>query len=138
MPPRSLASFAHALGAIADLDGAMISLGECLAEIDPSALRVGDTLRVRLVLLGKPLMSAHLHAGSVPEGQTALVDTAAARRAAALDAKVETDVSGVATVVVTRPGLWNIRTLQIVPAAKGSGADWDVHWATLVFSVAKR
>ena len=62
----------------------------------------------------------------------------AARRAAARDVKLETDASGVATVVVTQPGLWNIRTLQIVPAPKGSGADWDVHWATLVFSVVKR
>lgn len=105
---------------------------------DPSALRVGDTLRVRLVLLGKPAGAAHAHAGSVPAGRAAVTDTAAARRAAARDVKLETDASGVATVVVTQPGLWNIRTLQIVPAPKGSGADWDVHWATLVFSVVKR
>jgi hypothetical protein len=105
---------------------------------DPSALRVGDTLRIRLVLLGKPATSAHLHAGSIPAGPTALTDTAAARRAAARDVKLETDAGGVAAIVVTQPGLWNIRTLQIVPAAKGSGADWDVHWATLVFSVARR
>lgn len=105
---------------------------------DPSALRVGDTLRVRLVLLGNPAGAAHAHTGYVPAGRTAVTDTAAARRAAARDTKVETDASGVATVVVTQPGLWNIRTLQIVPAPKGSGADWEVHWATLVFSVAKR
>ncbi|MES2521911.1 MAG: DUF4198 domain-containing protein [Gemmatimonadota bacterium] len=105
---------------------------------DPSVLRAGDTLRVRLVLLGKPAGSAHLHAGSVPAGPAALSDTMAARRAAARDVKLETDANGVARVVVTQPGLWNIRTLQIVPAPKGSGADWDVHWATLVFSVAKR
>lgn len=105
---------------------------------DPSALRIGDTLRVRLVLLGKPAVSASLHAGSVPSGPSARTDTAAARRAAARDVKLETDASGVATVVVTQPGLWNIRTLQIVPADKGSGADWDVHWATLVFSVPRR
>jgi len=37
MPPRSLSSFAHALGAIADLDGALIALGECLAELDRGA-----------------------------------------------------------------------------------------------------
>ena len=105
---------------------------------DPSALRIGDTLRVRLMLLGKPAAAAQLHAGSVPNGATALSDTAVARRAAARDAKFVTDANGVALVVVTQPGLWNIRTLQIVPATKGSGADWDVHWATLVFSVARR
>ncbi len=105
---------------------------------DPAALRVGDTLRVRLVLLGTPATAAYLHAGSVPVAPSALTDTATARRAAASDVKLQTDASGVASVVVTRPGLWNVRTLQIVPAAKGSGADWDVHWATLVFSVARR
>jgi len=37
MPPRSLASLAHALGASSDLDGALIALGECLADLDRSA-----------------------------------------------------------------------------------------------------
>lgn len=105
---------------------------------DPSALRIGDTLRVRLVLLGKAAAAAQLHAGSVASGPSALTDTTAARRAAVRDAKSVTDANGVASVVVTRAGVWNIRTLQIVPATKGSGADWDVHWATLVFSVNRR
>ena len=38
MPPRSLASLAHALGACSDLDGALVALGECLAELDRGAL----------------------------------------------------------------------------------------------------
>ncbi len=37
MPPRSLASLAHALSATSDLDGALIALGECLAEMDRGA-----------------------------------------------------------------------------------------------------
>lgn len=37
MPPRSLASLAHALGASSDLDGALIALGDCLAELDRGA-----------------------------------------------------------------------------------------------------
>ena len=37
MPPRSLSSLAHALGAISDLDGALVALGECLAELDRGA-----------------------------------------------------------------------------------------------------
>ncbi len=49
---------------------------------DPSTLRVGDTLRVRLLLMGK--------------------------------------------------------LAPIVPATKGSGADWHMHWATFVFAVSKR
>lgn len=37
MPPRSLSSLAHALGATADLGGALIALGEGLAEFDRGA-----------------------------------------------------------------------------------------------------
>ena len=37
MPPRSLASLAHALGASSDLDGALIALADCLAELDRGA-----------------------------------------------------------------------------------------------------
>jgi hypothetical protein len=37
MPPRSLASLAHALGASSDLDGALVALGDCLAELDRGA-----------------------------------------------------------------------------------------------------
>lgn len=105
---------------------------------DPSALRAGDTLRLRLLLLGKPAAFARLHAGSVPERPSSRVDTSAARRASIRDVAVSTDSAGVATVVITTPGLWNVRTLQIVPAHPRSGADWDVHWATLVFRSAPR
>ncbi|HET6701115.1 MAG TPA: hypothetical protein VFH14_04900, partial [Gemmatimonadaceae bacterium] len=34
MPPRTLASLAHALGAAADLDTAFVALAEALAEVD--------------------------------------------------------------------------------------------------------
>ncbi len=37
MPPRTLASLAHALGAASDLDAALVSLGEALAELERSA-----------------------------------------------------------------------------------------------------
>jgi len=105
---------------------------------DPSGLRVGDTLHVRLVLLGKSVSNGRFHSGSVPMGATALRDTLAARRSASQDVSGTTDADGHAAVVMTRAGLWNLRTIQIIPALKGSGADWDVHWATLVFVVSAR
>ncbi|MGH7719620.1 MAG: hypothetical protein ACREON_12355, partial [Gemmatimonadaceae bacterium] len=37
MPPRTLASLAHALGAASDLDTALVSLGEALADLDRAA-----------------------------------------------------------------------------------------------------
>lgn len=103
--------------------------------VDPSSLQIGDTLRVQLLLLGKPAPLAKFHVGAVAGGTSAVADTAAARKAAALDIALETDRNGQADVLITRAGLWNVRTLQIMPAIKGSGADWDVHWATFVFSV---
>lgn len=103
---------------------------------DPGSLTVGDTLRFRVMLLGRPLSGAKLHAGSIPPGAS-LTDTSAARRAAAADLSVSTDSSGFGTLVLTRMGTWNLRTIQIVPAVTGSGADWDVHWATMTFSVGR-
>ena len=38
MPPRTLASLAHALGAASDLDAALVALGEALADVDRSAI----------------------------------------------------------------------------------------------------
>lgn len=104
---------------------------------DPAKLRVGDTLHLRLILLGKPAPLARLTAGAIllRDGASALADTAAARRAAAADTAIATDSAGVVTLVLSRAGVWNVRTIQIVPSVTGSGADWDVHWATIVFRV---
>lgn len=104
---------------------------------DPASARTGDTLRFRVVLLGQPLVGAKLHAGSIPM-TASLSDTAAARRAARFDVDVTSDGEGIARIVVGRAGIWNLRTIQIVPATGGSGADWDVHWATLTFGVRPR
>lgn len=107
---------------------------ELLPLRDPAGLRVGDTLPVELRFRGRVVPGAHLHAGAFP-AEAALTDTAVARVAAAGDVSLTTDATGTARVVVDRPGTWNVRTLHIVPADPGSGADWDVHWATLVFEV---
>ena len=47
-------------------------------------------------------------------------------------------VEGNVRVAITRPGLWNIRTIHLVQSDSGSGADWDTHWATLVFHASGR
>lgn len=102
---------------------------------DPAAVRPGQTLSFRLLLNGRPLAGAHAHAGAAPFGAAAMADTAAARAARSRDVSLTTSNDGTLTIEIDRSGLWNVRTLQIVPAVKGSGADWDVHWATFVFSV---
>jgi uncharacterized GH25 family protein len=103
---------------------------EFLPLADPQATRSGDTLRVQLL---RPLVNATAHVGSVvrPPG-TALDDLAGTERHLAL----KTDGIGVITLVIDRDGIWNVRALYLEPAAAGSGADWETHWATLVFRVA--
>lgn len=90
---------------------------------DPSGLRAGDTLPIRLLYRGKPLASAHVHAGQAAE---------AGRES---DLSLVTDGGGVLRLPLTAAGLWNVRTIHIVPSDPGSGADWDSHFVTLVFEV---
>jgi uncharacterized GH25 family protein/ketosteroid isomerase-like protein len=99
---------------------------------DPATLQPGDTMAVRLLYRGAALGRAKVHAGGVPmEPGIDLVKAADQ----AVDMEGETDAEGVVRFPVERAGLWNVRTLHILPADAGSGADWDVHWATLVFGV---
>ena len=67
MPPRSLASLAYALSATSDLDGALIALGECLAEMDRGASIAllqydarRDMLRDRLSPVGAQVVRASM------------------------------------------------------------------------------
>jgi uncharacterized GH25 family protein len=92
---------------------------------DPSSSRAGGEVRVRLLFQGAPLADARLHAGIAPlEGQPAVKD---------LDLRTSAD--GTVTVPVHKAGLWNVRTIHVVPSPAGADAHWDVHWATLVFEV---
>lgn len=67
MPPRTLASLAHALGASPDLDGTLVALGDCLAELDRGAsvalLKYDarkDMLRERLMPTGAVVVRSQL------------------------------------------------------------------------------
>ncbi|HUO52638.1 MAG TPA: GAF domain-containing protein [Gemmatimonadaceae bacterium] len=55
MPPRTLASLAHALGAAPDLDAALVALGESLAEVDRFAIVSLFTFDARRQLLRERL-----------------------------------------------------------------------------------
>ncbi|GLC28156.1 DUF4198 domain-containing protein [Roseisolibacter agri] len=104
---------------------------------DPVALRAGDTASLRLLYRGRPLASARIHAGAV-DWPLAAGATGPARSgaAAAADIQLASDANGIVRVPLARPGLWNVRTIHVVQADSGSGADWDTHWATLVFAAA--
>lgn len=98
---------------------------------DPSSMSVGDTLTLRLLYRGQPLVNAPLHAGFVPapEGRVQLTSASPAS-----DYHLATDGNGWVRVPLSHAGLWNVRAIHVVQADAGSGADWDTHWATFVFS----
>lgn len=100
---------------------------------DPSALRVGDTIAVRLFFRARPLANAHLHAGAAPE---AALQDSSALPADAKDQSLATDASGIVRVPIDRPGLWNLRTLHAAPVAESSSSEWEVAFATIVFRAA--
>lgn len=91
---------------------------------DPSDVEPGETVRMRMLFQGEPVPHARGHA-SVAESRTA--------ETAYHAAEFETDDIGEFDIRIAGDGLWNVRALWIVPAPSGSGADWDVHWATLVW-----
>ncbi len=91
---------------------------------DPTEVESGGVLRMRMLFQGEPVPHARGHV-SVAESRTA--------ETAYHGAEFETDGNGEFDVLVAGSGLWNVRALWIVPAPPGSGADWDVHWATLVW-----
>lgn len=100
---------------------------EFVPDVDPLALRSGDTLRVRLLYRGAPLGGIRVHAGTAARGATR-----------AQELSFTTDSTGTFDVPIARGGLWNVRAIHVVPADSGSGADWDTHWASLVFATRSR
>lgn len=92
---------------------------------DPSALRAGSSLRVRILFQGMPRAKARVHAGIAP----------AKGRPPAKDLELLSSEDGIVMVPVAASGLWNVRAIHVTPTPAGVGADWEVHWASFVFSV---
>lgn len=92
---------------------------------DPAAARVSSTLRVRLLFQGQPLAGARVHAGVAPT----------AGKTATPEQTLVTSSDGVVTVPIGVAGVWNVRTIHVVPAPPDADASWDVHWATFVYAI---
>ncbi|MBX9927791.1 MAG: DUF4198 domain-containing protein [Gemmatimonadaceae bacterium] len=105
---------------------------------DPTALRAGDTLELRLLFRGEPLAGIPVHADVVAldVDRDALSGSAHAGPGGGAAASAFTpDEGGIVRVPLKRGGMWSIRTIHVTQARVGSGADWDTHWATLVFAL---
>lgn len=95
---------------------------------DPSRLRTGDTVQLRVLYHGQPVAHGELHGGPA-------ADSTAPASAHANDRAATTGADGIARLVVDTPGLWNVR---IWYGAPGREPDWEVHAASLVFAVGRR
>jgi uncharacterized GH25 family protein len=96
--------------------------GHPLEFIPLADLADAGQLRMRLMFQGKPLDGARVHAGMAsPDGRPAK------------DVALMTSNGGIITVPAGA-GLWNVRTIHVVPAPAGADAQWVVHWATFVYS----
>jgi Domain of unknown function (DUF4198) len=106
---------------------------ELIPQSDPSTLRAGDTLRVRLLFHGQPVGGATLRAGvaAPPATPEPAGITSAATAAPSHDAAGVTDAAGIAAIAVPVGGVWNVRVLH----AAQSNARWEVLFSTLVFEV---
>ena len=114
-PPR----FPPAGGPPAGQDRAVGLTLELVAEKNPYTLAANDELPVRLLLDGKPLAGALVHA--LLHGDPSV--KVAAR----------TDRQGRARLRLARPGFWLVKAVDMSPAPKGVDADWQSLWASLTF-----
>ncbi|SRR5581483_2124931 len=100
---------------------------EIVPEKNPSQLKPGDTLPVRVLFRGKPLSGVRVSAvyeGAEPKGHEFPVTA-------------ETDEQGHASLKLDRPGLWYARLIHMIPAENERDADWRSYFATLTFRVPK-
>ena len=94
---------------------------ELVAERNPYALAPGGELPVRLYYRDHPLAEALVIAFNKDAPLTKL--------------RVRTGRDGRARLALTRPGVWLITAVHMVPAAKDVDTDWDSIWASLTFEL---
>lgn len=98
---------------------------EIVPQQDPSAMRAGDVLAVRVLYQGRPLRDALV---------VAMPKSAPAAAVAA-----RSDAAGGARLRLASAGTWMVKAVHLVrlegETAAAEGADWQSYWASLTFSV---
>lgn len=109
---------------VASGEGADRALGmrlELVAGRNPYAASPGAELPFALLYEGKPLPGALVIAINRDDPSSKL----AAR----------SDANGRVTFRLPRSGMWLIKTVHMIAAPAGSGADWESFWASLTFEL---
>lgn len=94
---------------------------EIVPQRNPFALKVGDTLRVRVLFRGKPLANANLGWDVPGDSETPL-------------GTVRTDARGEALVPISQLGLMTIR-LTHMTRPKEAEYEWESFWTTMTFRI---
>lgn len=97
---------------------------EIIPETDPTALAPGDQLRLRLLFRGRPLSDALV---------TAIGTANPTARIAG-----RTRADGRIALTLPTPGIWLVKSVQMVRASGIPGADWESFWLSLSFKVSPR
>jgi uncharacterized GH25 family protein len=104
---------------------------EIVPTTDPYALKAPAKFEVRVTLDGRPLSGV---------ATTALLkneESAEVPKPAAASATARTNVDGLVSFALERPGVWMIKCVHMTEAAKTDDADYKSLWATLVFDLEK-
>lgn len=96
---------------------------ELIPEADPTLLKPGGELPLRLLYRGKPLAGALVVALARDQPQSKV--------------SARTDAKGRVKLRLDRPGPWLVKAVHMIPAPAGADADWESFWASLAFESAK-
>jgi hypothetical protein len=89
---------------------------------NPYAARIGDTISVRALVDGKPVVSQLLLSGGERDGQKIAENWA------------RSDSAGIARFALSEAGKWYIKFIHMVPVS-GDSVNYESKWATLTFQV---
>jgi uncharacterized GH25 family protein len=120
---RSVKSLLHVGGA--PPEGHDIALGlmlEIMPDVHPSQLPADGRMGFRVLYDGRPLEGAMVVA--IPQAGADRAKSERRRSRTAADGRVELPLG---------PGAWTLKAVHMVPAAAGSGADWDSIWTSFTF-----
>ena len=91
---------------------------------DPTALGVGDTLVLRLLVDGRPAA-----------GEVAIAGGTRPRGPAIAPRRLRADVGGLVRVPLVAPGRWYVKFIHMRRLAGDRTADYESRWATITFGV---